>query len=287
VAEGWTLMADVSWLPPPPRAGGVPAGGAAGPADEGADPAAVDSFAMTTVLGPVPVAEAVDRYGGDLDAEANPTRAVRVLSALAGLLAMEGAFDAARDHLDRAREILEQRGLRVRAVALAYLAGFVELLADSPSRAEELLERGRADCERMGERRVLAHLTSLLAHAVYAQGRYVEAVQLGEAGAEAVPGDEVAAVTARAARAKALARLAMADEARAVAHEAVAAAPAELPMVRAGALLDLADVLEAVGEPQAATAAAQEALTLYRRKGATVLAARAEALLQRLTPPLA
>jgi hypothetical protein len=57
----------------------------------------------------------------------------------------------------------------MRVVALSYLAGFIELLAERPAEAAVLLRQGCQDCTRMGERYVLGNLMALLAQAAYAQ----------------------------------------------------------------------------------------------------------------------
>jgi tetratricopeptide (TPR) repeat protein len=240
---------------------------------------------MAAVLGATPVAEAVERCIEDLrELPPNSTAAARARAALAGVTAMTGRFDEAREHLALARATLEEFGLKLRAVALHYLAGFIDLLAGRPADAEEQLRRGREECERMGERYVLANLLALLAQATYLQGRYGEAVTLAEAGEDVAPADEVVAhVTAYGARAKALARLGNEAEARVLAGDAVAAVEnTGLLNVRADGLLDLAEVLEVVGETEPAMAAATDALALYERKGNVVSAGRATTVLERL-----
>jgi class 3 adenylate cyclase/tetratricopeptide (TPR) repeat protein len=294
LAAGWTLLQDVGLSPRLSRgaAGDRPAGGTAGPAADrpardvaAEDDTAIDAFAMTAVLGPTPVRAAVERYTAYLRGpRSNRTLAVRVLAALSGLTAMEGRFGEAREHLAEARSILDQLGLRVRAAALAYLAGLIDLLAEQPADAEEQLRAGCQDCERMGERYVLANLLALRAQATYAQGRYAETVELAEASADAgSEGEALSQVTARGARAKALARLGSGKEAEALAREAVAAAgKSDLLNVHADALADLAEVLSLVGEPEQAEHAAAEALECYQRKGNTVSARRTRAALARL-----
>jgi predicted ATPase/class 3 adenylate cyclase len=285
-AAGWTLLTDVSWL----------RGGGGGGGRESIEPAsggntavsteespALDAFAMSALLGPIPVRTAIEQYTQVLNGEnTNPTGSVRVLAALAGLTAMEGRFEEARAHLAQARSILEQLGLRVRAVALVYLAGLIELLAERPAQAEEQLRRGCEDCERMGEKHVLGNLLALRAQAAYAQQRFTEAVQLAEAGEAAAGPNEVGHITALGARAKALARLDPSGSADVLARQAVAAAAKELLVVRADALLDLAEVYEIGGRRGDASRAAQEALDLYHRKGHVVSARRTEIVLARL-----
>jgi hypothetical protein len=93
----------------------------------------------------------------------------------------------------------------------------------------------------------------------------------------------VSRVTARGARAKALARLDYGGQAEPLAREAVAAAErTALLNVHADALRDLAEVLDGIGDHAGATDAATKALALYTRKGNAVSAARMSAVLGRL-----
>ncbi len=283
LAAGWTLVRDVRWLPRSAAA----AAPTAGAERSSATTTAVGDFTMLAVLGPTPVRAAIERYTEYLrQPQLSNTFTVRVLGALAGLTAMDGNVDDARRHLDQAMSILGQLGLRVRAAALSYLAGLVDLLADQPAAAEERLSQACLDCERMGERYVLGALLSLRAQASYALGRYVEAVQLGEAAEQSGFGDDIVAqVTASGARAKALARLDCGDEAEPLVREAAAAAAGTgLINLAADALLDLADVHEAIGDGEAAARAAREALELYLRKGNVVSARRTRTMLERLRP---
>jgi len=286
-AAGWTLMADVTMLPRRDSSGGsehrTDPDGAVITASAPESAPQLDAYAMSALLGPTPVRTAIEQYTNQLrDDDRNLTGSVRVLAALAALTAMEGQFDQARSHLAEARSILEQLGLRVRALALVYLTGFIELLAEQPGAAEEQLRRGCEECERMGERHVLGSLLALRAQAAYALGKYTEAVELAEAGEDASGGDEIVHVCALSARAKALARLDRPEQAGALAERAVTLAPKELLIVRADALRDLAEVLEVGGHRVEAARAAQEALDLYSRKGNVVAAKGTAGTLARL-----
>jgi class 3 adenylate cyclase/tetratricopeptide (TPR) repeat protein len=283
LAAGWTLLRDVRWLPRS-AATAMPAPDAE---RSTTTTTTVGDFTMMAVLGPTPVQATIERYAEYLrQPQLSNTFTVRVLAALAGLTAMAGHFDEARGHLDEAMSILGRLGLRVRAAALSYLSGLVDLLAEQPAAAEERLRQACLDCERMGERYVLGLLLAVQAQASHALGRYVEAVQLGEAAEQSGPGDDIVArVTARGARAKALARLDCGDEAEPLARDAATtAAGTGLLNLAADALLDLADVYEATGHGEAATRAAQEALEMYLRKGNVVSAERTRTMLGRLRP---
>lgn len=283
-AAGWTLLRDVRWVP---RSAAATAAAPAGGERSTATTTAGGDFTLMAVLGPAPVRDTIERYTEYLrQPQLNNTFTVRVQAALAGLTAMDGNFDDARRHLDEAMSILGRLGLRVRAAALSYLAGLVDLLAERPAAAEERLRQACLDCERMGERYVLGALLGLRAQASHALGRYVEAVQLGEAAEQNGAADDVVArVTARGARAKALARLDCGDDAEPLARAAAdEAAGTGLLNLAADALLDLAEVHEATGNGEPAARAAQEALELYLRKGNAVSAQRVRMMLARLRP---
>ncbi|HMA47393.1 MAG TPA: AAA family ATPase [Frankiaceae bacterium] len=280
----WTLLRGVDGPARPDRVDGGPGAGAVPERSGGTAEPAIDTFAISTVLGSTPVRAGVRRCERDLaEPRTGQTEQARILAALAGLTAMEGRFDEARSRLTQAGAILDRLGLRVRAVALSYMSGFVEMLAGDLARAEEHLRRGCRDCEQMGEKYLLASLLALLGQLAYARRRDEEALRLARRSDQVAPPDGVVAhVTARAAQAKALARSGRPDEAEQLAREAVwTVEHTDLLNVHGDALLDLAEVLELGGKKTSAAAAAEDALRLYERKGNLVSARRARARRER------
>ncbi|MFG1926323.1 AAA family ATPase [Cryptosporangium sp. NPDC048952] len=290
VAANWTLLRDVRWLP---RAMSGAAGkadtqaGASGAGDggDGARQAIAKGFALAAVLGDAPVEATIAQYRAELtNVTTNRTSEVRLRGALAGLNAMAGRFDDAREHLVAAQAITDRLGLRVRAVSLAYLGGYVEMLAGDPASASEKLHAGAEECAQMGERYVLSNLLALLAQARYSQGVLAESAQLASDAERAAPSDEVVAqATARAARGKALARLGRVEQAVTAVRSAVDTVRGTgLSTVEADVLLDLAEVLETLRDPIGARNAAADALQRYERKGNVISAARARSVVLRL-----
>ena len=291
VAASWTLLRDVRWLPRAVNGGEARSTDAdadvsgAGPGADGRRQAIAKAFALAAVLGDAPVEATIAQYRAELaSVSTNRTAEVRLRGALAGLTAMAGRFDDARDHLIAAQAITDRLGLRVRAVSLAYLGGYVEMLAGDPATAAEKLHAGAEECAEMGERYVLSNLLALLAQARYSQGVLAESAQLASDAERAAPADEIVAqATARAARGKALARLGRVEQAVTAARSAVDTVRGTgLSTVEADVLLDLAEVLELLGDPIGARISAADALERYERKGNVISGAKARAALLRL-----
>ncbi|WP_344647675.1 AAA family ATPase [Cryptosporangium japonicum] len=289
VAANWTLLRDVRWLPKAMNSSRGVAdtepGSGSGDGGDGRRQAIAKGFSLAAVLGDAPVEPTINQYLRELSSvTTNRTAEVRLRGALAGLSAMAGRFDAARENLVAAQAITDRLGLRVRAVSLAYLGGYVEMLAGDPAGAAEKLHAGAEECAQMGERYVLSNLLALLAQARYAQGVLAESAQLASDAERAAPSDEVVAqATARAARGKALARLGRVEQAVTAARSAVDTVRGTgLSTVEADVLLDLAEVLETLRDPIGARNAAADALERYERKGNVISAARARSVVLRL-----
>ena len=227
--------------------------------------------------GPLPIPEAVDRFEEIL---ARPGEQPRIrasaMRALAGMRALEGAFDEGRALLADAREMLEDLGLRVSAAAAAETAVLVELLAGDAEAAERELRAGYARLTDMGRTSNLPILAALLGQVLVVQGRDEEAIRLTEESEATSSADDLfAQVQWRSARAKAFARTGRLPEADALSADAVAlSATTDFLVVRGDALLDRAQVLRAAGSPEV-QATARAALDLYEQKGATAAAERA------------
>jgi tetratricopeptide (TPR) repeat protein len=128
----------------------------------------------------------------------------------------------------------------------------------------------------------------MLAQALLEQDRETDADALSrEAEVSAGPDDLSTQAIWRGVRARLLARRGANAEAEGLAREAVALLePSDALTDQGDARLALAEVLRAAGRAPQAAAAAREALDLYRRKGAIVLADRARAALGRSERPL-
>jgi predicted ATPase/DNA-binding SARP family transcriptional activator len=240
--------------------------------------------AGASLLGPMPVTDGVLRCEEIVDARPDPRTTASALRALAALRAMEGSFDEARRLFEREEAILEDFGQALWSSSAWEARGIVEMLAGDAPAAEQAFRSGYEICERLGEMSALSTLAAMLAQAVYEQGRYEEALTLGEISEQAAAAEDLSSqVQWRGPSAKALARKGRKRKAEALAREAVALAnETDFLNFHAGALVDLAEVLRLGGRQTEAAAAMAEAVRLYEEKGNTVFAARARTLLRSL-----
>jgi class 3 adenylate cyclase/tetratricopeptide (TPR) repeat protein len=240
-------------------------------------------LALSTLMGPTPVDEAVARCrrfvaeaGGDRLVEANVARYLAVLEA------MRGNFADARALVSEARAAYEDLGMRLMAhtaIALAY--GAIGLLAADYRTAGIELRSGLDALEGMGERGYLSSVAAFLSQALYGDGRLDEADDMARlARASASPDDLWSQVLSRGTQAKVCASQGAHEEAERQAREAVELAAATDALdLHGNALVDLADTLALAGRNEEAATCVAEALVLYERKGNLVSAERARARL--------
>jgi class 3 adenylate cyclase/tetratricopeptide (TPR) repeat protein len=243
-------------------------------------------FAGSGAFGPAPVPEVIRRCELILtQAAGNRTAEARALRALGTMRAMEGDFDQARELVGRARTMLEELGLRLRAAFVSETLGFIERLAGDDAAAERVLREGYAVIDRLQERGYLSTVAALLAHALVAQGREDEADGFTKVSEETAAEDDLSSqILWRSARALHLARRGAVDEARDLIERAVLIADSTDDInMRADALLDLSEVSSVAGRAGEAAEATRHALDLYQRKGNQVSMAAAEAKLAVLT----
>jgi predicted ATPase/class 3 adenylate cyclase len=239
-------------------------------------------LAQALAYGPTPVSEAIRRCE-ELLAGLPDDVAVEaaISSTLAGLRAMQGAFDEARRLCARARELYEQIGPRYLRAAASLAPASVELLAGDAEAAARGLQATYDELEQMGERGMRSTIAAFLAQALVADGRYEEAEQLAEIGERTgSSADAVTQAVARGARASALARRGELADAERLAREAVAMSEStDFLDLQAGALLSLADVLRTAGRAREAAPQVEHARVLYTRKGNLVAARKAASAL--------
>jgi ATP/maltotriose-dependent transcriptional regulator MalT len=164
------------------------------------------------------------------------------------------------------------------------MLGFYFSWASEPAAAERDLRPVYEGLKRIGEKSHLCSMATVLAQAVYAQGRYEEADELAqEAEQTARPNDVHSHIIWRGTRAKVLAQRGSLDAAEALAREAVAfAEESDFLHSHADALMDLAEVLRVAGRVPEAASAVEDAIRLHELKGNVLATDRARAVLQGL-----
>jgi predicted ATPase/DNA-binding SARP family transcriptional activator len=241
---------------------------------------------LLAVLQDLPIAarEAVGRAERLLKAASgDPWAEAAILQPLILWYGYSGRLDDARAACRRAQAVFTASGAELDWAICAKLAGRTELIAGDHAAAEQNLRQGYEALRAMGGGHC-ASLATWLAEAVYAQGRFREALRLTEE-AEALAGldDYEAQGRWRATRAKVLARRGQFPAATRLAEEAVALFPAAVdPPERAEFLLAQAEVARLCGALDEAETCARRALRFYEDRQMVPLTERTRALLASL-----
>jgi tetratricopeptide (TPR) repeat protein len=244
-------------------------------------------LASAALWGPTPATEGIplcERYLEEVGS--HQTGEAVILNHLAGLYAMQGRAEEARQALARGMAAFEELGVTMTS-SVTHPASFVAMLAGDAATAEAHLRRDYRRLEEMGERNMLATTAAFLAQALAAQGRRDEAERFIEASRAAAGGEDLSAqMVWQGLRARILAARGQLGEAEELARSAVAlAARTDFLNQHGDALLELAVVLDHGGRTREVRAAVAEALDLYQRKGNLVNAAGARQWMERLTRP--
>jgi tetratricopeptide (TPR) repeat protein len=283
LAKGWELLAWGHWLHCHAAATEEALAHSLEFARRAADPrTSAQSLHLmlgAALFGPRPVPDAIARCEEILAGGSRQRRVTAsALRALAGLKAMAGEFEEARQLLRRFSTIVEDLGLRVTAASAAETYAEVELLAGDAPAAEQRLRSSYAQLEEMGESSTSVNLAALLTQSLLAQGRHEEAVAVSDV--TAADDDVSAHVHLSSARALALASVGRLDEAEQLAVEAVERAwETDFLVMWADALCDLAEVRRLAHGATAATPLLTQALDLYVRKQHSVAIRRTKDLL--------
>jgi predicted ATPase/class 3 adenylate cyclase len=235
--------------------------------------------ASAMFFGPTPVPDAVRRCEGiRVEVSGNPGSEAWTLRSLAGLQAMAGRFELARELLTASRAIFEELGHTLTS-SVSHIDAIVELLAGDPAAAERHLLSGYAALEEMGDQAFRSTTAAYLAQAVYAQGRYEEARQFTKISEKLAASDDLATqLIWRSVLARVVAGEGNIGEAETLVREAVAISElTDFINTRADALVDLAEILHQARRLDEANAAAHKGLALYEQKGNTVAARRIRA----------
>jgi class 3 adenylate cyclase len=225
-----------------------------------------DLLCTALLLGPARVDEAIDRVEKILaSAGRNVVLRAHVSTSLAGLVAMRGEFDRARELYAEAGEVYEQLGLRLPRVGWTEIVGSVEALAGNSHAAAESLRSGYAVVDVGGQDNLRTRFATLLAFQFADAGEAASArtfVHIAEAATAPLDDDS----TARLRAAQALLAAGTADAER-LARDAVAASErTDNVNLQAAMHLTLARV---VGDPAEASTARE----LFEAKGNVAAAA--------------
>src|SRR5207247_1078964 len=118
------------------------------------------------------------------------------LRALAGLSAMEGRFERARELLSTSRAMFEELGETLSS-AVSHIEASIELLAGDHVAAEKSLRACHRALEEMGDKAFLSTTAAYLAQVIFVHGRSDEAERSEGLGLYEQKGNIVAARNAR------------------------------------------------------------------------------------------
>ena len=242
-------------------------------------------LALVYYHGPTPVADAIEHCEEILRlGQGHAAIEVSTRAKIAGLEAMRGRFEIARDLYQQCRRFGEEFGLGPVLAGLTNYSGAIELLAGDLDAAENELRSGCAALESLGETSTLSTSAALLARTLELQGRLEEAERFTILSEQRASKDDLASqITWRSVRARVLVRRGDVEQAARLAREgARLAAQTDFLVWRGEALLDLAEVLRLSGDWVGSSSSAEEALQLFEAKGHVVLGDRTRALLPEL-----
>ena len=240
-------------------------------------------LALVYCHGPTPVDEAIARCQQILElGRGHAAVEVSTRAKIAGLEAMRGRFQLARDLYRQCRAVGEEFGVGPVLAALPNYSGPIELLSGDPEAAERELRAGYRALEELGETSVLSTTAALLARTLEHAGQLDEAEEQTVVSERNASRDDLASETTwRGVRARVLARRGAFERAEQLAREAVAIADrTDFLVWRGEALLDLAEVHRLAGDSASFVRAANDALALFEAKGHVVLGERTRVLLR-------
>jgi DNA-binding SARP family transcriptional activator len=247
--------------------------------------ACLGAIGSALYMGPTPVSEALTACW-ELLAEADLNGRSIMLPSVAMLTAMTGAFDRARELTRSAREMRIALG---QWIAIEYnlpeVESQIELMAGDLTRARAVLESSCRALEKHGERAYLATRRARLADLLYRSGSFEAATEHAQAAQSGSTKDDIATEWLwRSVEARLAARAGDVNRANELMDAAVRMlAGTDVVVTRARCLLDAAEVMSLTGRTGDAATAARKAVRLFERKGDTVDADWARAVLAETT----
>ena len=211
---------------------------------------AATAYGAAASLGPTNVDEAIARCESCLEQTAGDRQSEGILLAmLAGLYAMQGSFDHARDLVTRGRTLLEELDLDVEAARADLEAWRVEMLAGDLDAAERRLRRAYEALDAVGEKYLLSTVAGYLAQTLVEREAIEDAEALVDRTRElATDGDVETQALWRYVRGRTLARRRAFDDAEAIAREALALLEqTDATMMKFDGQLALGEILDAAG----------------------------------------
>ncbi len=236
---------------------------------------AATGFAGAALLGPTNVDEAIARCEASLDqAAGNRQSEGNLLAIMAGLYAMQGAFDHARELVGRGRALLSELGLDLDVARADMEAWRVEMLAGEVGAAEEALRRSYDALVARGETYLRSTVAGLLAQTLFERGAPLDEVEeLGAQSQELADEDDVDSQAVwRRVRGRVLEQRGEHGAAEEIIRAALALLEStDATLFQLQAQLDLGDVLAGAGRNDDARVAYEAARELAERKGGVVL----------------
>lgn len=238
---------------------------------------------VALVLGPTPGPEGaaictrlLDRTAGD------PRLKLTVLGTLAYMVGIQGRVSEAERLIAEGRKLADGLGETVWLFPVL-LAFYMAWLSD-PVAAEQDLRPVYEGLKKIGEQSHFCSISTMLAQAVYAQGRYDEAQELSrEAERSTRPNDVHSHIIWRGTRAKVLARGGEFKAAEELVRAAVDyAETSDFLHSHAEALTDLAEVLALAGRSADAASGIEAAIRLHEEKGNLLAVTQTRTLLEDL-----
>jgi class 3 adenylate cyclase/tetratricopeptide (TPR) repeat protein len=232
--------------------------------------------------GPTPVSEGIRRAQAISEERAADTLVRAWASrALIGFYGMMGRFDEARALLEATRSVLGELGRTMDLYTLAFWSAPLELLAGDPVASEREAAAACEGLEAAGEQGWLSTMATMLAEALYAQGKLDEAEVAVRRSRETATSDDFNAQSLwRGSLARILARREQFEEAEQLAREAVEIIDRSDELSHQGDLrVGLAEVLRLAGRTDESIPVLEQALERYEQKENRVSADATRALL--------